>query len=98
LGHPAAGRRGAAGPARGWLLPGPDRRLLRAGGSAAHAVAWFRRRPAGPAGAHRVLRPGRRTQSTRRVGDLLMGNYSFEVADIFVEPYAAAPQLTARLR
>ena len=27
-----------------------------------------------------------------------MSNYQFSVVDIFAEPYAAAPQLTARLR
>ena len=27
-----------------------------------------------------------------------MGSYTFSVVDIFAEPYAAAPQLTARLR
>ncbi len=94
--------RGArTGPRPAGLLPGADRPLLRAGRRAAAGVAGVRRRAGGPGAARRVLRrSGSRSRPARAGGSAggRMPELAFTVVDIAPEPYAAAPNLLARLR
>ena len=105
LGHAAARRRGAAGaPANGRGRPAPaiSSRSTPATSSsaAAPAVARVRRRRrrrtrrstnSSPTSSAQPRRAARRSCRHERAT-------TFAVLDVFAEPYAAAPQLTARLR
>ena len=91
--------RSERGRRRPGVLPRADRRLLRAGGRAAHVVAGLRRRHARPSPAWRGFFD--RVRSRARpfdAGARLMGTLDFEVVDALVEPYAAQPTLLLRLR
>ena len=94
--------RGAERGPRGSTATCADRRLLRAGRPAAVAVARLRRRAAGarrpstPSSTTSAPQPAR-TVPSRRTG-AHRDRLEFSVVDVFAEPYAAAPQLTARLR
>ena len=77
-------------------LSRPDRRLLRVRRSPAHAVARFRRRPAGPAVHRRLLCSDRGP----RPGDAAMTGQvevTYTILDVAPEPYAVSPVLTARV-
>ena len=80
------------------VLPGADRRLLRAGRPAPPAVAGLRRRRGGARRARGLLRR-RAVQgpTARRRGDA-MSSLGFEVLGARAEPHAATPTLMLRLR
>ena len=83
------------------VLPGPDRRLLRAGRPGAHALEGLRRRRGGVGGHRRLLRrrprpqpPGRERGGGRGpVTDLV-----FDCVDAQPDRYAAVPTLQLKLR
>ena len=64
----------------------------------AASTAGRRRAPRSTSSSPMVAQRSRPAPPARRSGGDAVSTYEFSVVDIFAEPYAAAPQLTARLR